>query len=67
MKPQEDPAPCCKQTVYAEFARERLARIGLRHKGIRCLGRIDGIVTGAYLSQGRLLLNREVWRHDAAR
>jgi hypothetical protein len=67
MRPQQDPVPCCKQIVYAEFKCERLARIGLRHVGLRCLGRIDGIVAGAYIHQGRLLPNKEVWRREPAR
>jgi hypothetical protein len=52
---------CCAPVLYAEFQRETLFRVGLRHTGVYCVGLVDGLVKGAWISQGRLLKSGNDW------
>jgi hypothetical protein len=54
---------CCKPILHAWFKSESLFKLGLRHT-IDCLdrpGEIDGLVKGAWRSQGRKLRTGEVY------
>lgn len=53
---------CCTPVLHAWFVRETLYKVGLRHTGVRCAGRIDGLVKGAWRNQHRRLLSQETYR-----
>lgn len=59
MQPEQG---CCEPELHAWFQRETLFKIGLRHTGSRCAGRIDGLVRAAWFDQSRYLRNGEVYK-----
>lgn len=52
---------CCDPIVHGTFERESLARIGLRHTGVFCAGKIEGLDLNAWFYRGRRILNGEVY------
>lgn len=48
-----NPTKCCKPDLYAWFKGEALYRIGFRHAGVYCAGRLDVIQKGPWFSRGR--------------
>jgi hypothetical protein len=53
---------CCDPIVHGTFERERLTRIGLRHTGVFCAGKIEGLELNAWFYRGRRILNGEVYQ-----
>lgn len=53
---------CCESELHAWFVREGLYKIGLRHTGVHCAGKIEGLVKGAWFHQGRYLKTGETYR-----
>jgi hypothetical protein len=52
---------CCDPILHGTFERERLVRVGLRHTGVYCAGKIEGLVKEAWFHQGRRILNGKVY------
>lgn len=52
---------CCTPVLHGWFVRESLFKIGLRHTGVFCAGRIEAIAGGDWFVDGRQVKTGEVY------
>ena len=53
---------CCEMELHAWFRDEGLYKIGLRHTGTFCAGKIEELARSAWFHQGRYLKTGLVYR-----